>query len=336
MASVHPSLSTPSEEGVVVKPKTNPVELASPLDNAAAELISFIDNATIDLSASAIEAEYEAQDARKNARAALEVARRYTNRSYPNPRKHDDDDEEEENESKDPASSNSSKSKRENAHKTTSHREEEDDDKSNHKKRKSPPPPITSQMAQSHAEDVLTLSLELEKTKSLLAKEEQSHQSTKSLLASNQSKDASLSATIDEMKDQFDLEKEEWKRQMDKLSRENRMQRKKIEAAEEDASLALELAKESNEEKEKMEVYLQRALTEIENLKRNQNQQQQVDVPQSQHEHWNEEQQQQQPQGEYLASNVLFDSAQLSRSVFQTVIPEVPEEEEEEEEEEER
>jgi len=90
-------------------------------------------------------------------------------------------------------------------------------------------------IAQSHAEDVLTLSLELEKTKS----------------------------SLESLKNQYEGFAEQ------KLMYEQRIAelREKVDHAEEDANTALELARNSAEDRDVMQNYLSRALTELEYCK---------------------------------------------------------------------
>ena len=115
----------------------------------------------------------------------------------------------------------------------------------------------------SHAEDVLSLSLEVERLRSQLSSANYELSHTTSQLAAYKDKNEQLTIELSTVKAQLrstqDSESQGKSSLEEKLSSEFKLRK----AAEEDAQLALELAKESNTTKEECEMWLMRSLDEI-------------------------------------------------------------------------
>ena len=262
----------------------------APID-AAAELIQHLDESFHTLTTSAQNAQDDSRTARQNAQTAMDIARRYTTRSYHVPKAKSSTKS-----AHHIQNTSNKKSKTTATHQksisprftstipqvgTDIHMQNYSNSNSTVENTRSPiniliPPPSTSykhtspnqrhdsnqtpksrtpreltppssnspagpisatsshqKLAQSHAEDVLTLSLELEQTKAELEKIQESSKST-----------------VKEYTDQI----KHWK--------------EKVEIAEEDANTALELARESTDSRIDMEHYLDKALQELEAVKK--------------------------------------------------------------------
>lgn len=121
-------------------------------------------------------------------------------------------------------------------------------------------PTTTTRIQASHVEDVLTLSLELERTRSAL-------DAANAQLANQQSTMSTLPSQSDELKSQLlnnntPISGKQYT--LSQLMEEIRMEKIRSKAAEEDAALALELAKDAQAVKEECEEWLTRSLDEIE------------------------------------------------------------------------
>uniref|UniRef100_A0A7S4N042 Uncharacterized protein n=1 Tax=Odontella aurita TaxID=265563 RepID=A0A7S4N042_9STRA len=122
-------------------------------------------------------------------------------------------------------------------------------------------------LAHSHAEDVLSLSLELERTRQSLNAERNSHGATRVELTESKSKTVRLEEDVQRLLGDLESERERGGREIDASRAELERVRTRVSAAEEDAQLALDLAKGSAESREQVEAWLQRALDEIEALR---------------------------------------------------------------------
>jgi hypothetical protein len=122
-------------------------------------------------------------------------------------------------------------------------------------------------IAQHHAEDVLQLSLELERTKQELKSEQRIHQECKTALASMKSKTTSLEERNQKLLEMLEKERQQSRQQVSLLEQEMNTGRLRLQAAEEDAQLALDLAKDSAEQRDQLEEELRKALAEIRLLK---------------------------------------------------------------------
>ena len=125
----------------------------------------------------------------------------------------------------------------------------------------------SERLARSHAEDVLSLSLELERTKQALENERITHDETRSSLTEARAKHTQFETQIQKLLNDAETQREDYIRQMDALQQELQRAQVRVEAAEEDAQLALDLAKGNAESREQLEMWLQRALQEVEVLR---------------------------------------------------------------------
>jgi len=116
-------------------------------------------------------------------------------------------------------------------------------------------PTSTTRIEASHAEDVLSLSLELEKVRSQLT-------STTAQLASATSQVSNLQDINDDLTSQLSAASVQHN-QIAILQQQLDTEQRKSKAAEEDAALALDLAKDANSCKEECEMWLSRSLEEI-------------------------------------------------------------------------
>ena len=221
---------------------------------AAADLIRTLDSAFADMSSLSALAARDAEDARRNAREASEVARRYTARSYA-------------------GTGFGGSAEHEDVQANGGNEEDDDDDarkgggrkrkiQSNNKIKSS-----SERIAQSHAEDVLSLSLELERTKQALENERMSQDDIRSSLTEARAKNTQLENQIQKMLNDMETQREDHGRKVDGLQQELNRAQVRVEAAEEDAQLALDLAKGNAESREQLETWLERALHEVESLR---------------------------------------------------------------------
>ena len=116
-------------------------------------------------------------------------------------------------------------------------------------------PTSTTRIEASHAEDVLSLSLELEKVRSQLT-------STTAQLATATSQVSNLQDINDDLTSQLSAASVQHN-QIAILQQQLDTEQRKSKAAEEDAALALDLAKDANSCKEECEMWLSRSLEEI-------------------------------------------------------------------------
>ena len=311
----------------------NTVRIESSPLKAAATLIQTLDIAHTEMTSFAADAAADAENARRNARTAQEIARRYQNRSYPTfkmdaleasasnagmntlsitgtgtgrsttttsssfiitprpkhpeilgfddmniKRSHNGEEKDFENEEK--------------------QRNDDDDDNDNdtsmiskHRGKQnklsnsissrggfhSPTSTSTSleRIAQHHADDVLQLTLDLERTKQALKSEQRLRKNCQSSLSSLQSKTVNLEKINQKLMEECGTERQQSTTQISDLEQELKLSGLRLQAAEEDAQLALDLAKDSAEQRDQMEDSLLEAQKEIEMLKQQQQQQQQ-------------------------------------------------------------
>ena len=124
-------------------------------------------------------------------------------------------------------------------------------------------PTSTNRIEASHAEDVLTLSLELERVRSQLASttEQLTHATT--TLTAIQSQNDHLQSQNEHLHGQLESHNERSSTQLLVVQEKLDGEHLRANAAEEDAALALELAKEAQVAKEECEMWLSRSLEEI-------------------------------------------------------------------------
>lgn len=130
------------------------------------------------------------------------------------------------------------------------------------RKRKIPKPP-SDRLAQSHAEDVLTLSMELERTKQALERERHEHDTTRMLSSQHRAKSQQLEIQMEKLLSEMEEKREESGRKIDALNQEVLRSKVRVEAAEEDAQAALDLATESASSRDQLEHWLQSAMEEV-------------------------------------------------------------------------
>lgn len=266
---------------------------------AAADLIRTLDCAFSEMSSLSASAARDAEDARRNAREASEVARRYTARSYagggfeqallspkqstlnqheyekdvslPLMNEHDSDKndtavEPTVNGTRDATTFMDESPLTADATTTLVHHQQHSRKRKNqvdvNKVQSS-----SERLARSHAEDVLSLSLELERTKQALQQEQYQHDETRASLTQARAQQTQASHQIQKLQDSIQVLKQEHGREMDGLQQELSRAQVRVEAAEEDAQLALDLAKGNAESREQLESWLQRALQEVEVLR---------------------------------------------------------------------
>ncbi|KAL3767615.1 LOW QUALITY PROTEIN: hypothetical protein ACHAW5_004056 [Stephanodiscus triporus] len=123
--------------------------------------------------------------------------------------------------------------------------------------------PSRTAIEASHVEDVLALSLELERARSRLASALQQLSDAASRGNDLQARNDHLQRELTALTSRFEAETERSAEQLVTLRRQLQSEMVKSKAAEEDATLALELAKESQSNKEECEMWLTRSLEEI-------------------------------------------------------------------------
>lgn len=267
----------------------------SPL-KAAADLIQTLDIAFAEMTNCAADAARDAEEARRNARTASEIARRYLQRSYP----------------KIPSNFGGAPSP-----KITSRSEEGKDgtfakevktedytrqmngtpkpllssSPKNHIPSIAAPSPSrgrariyqssADRIAQSHAEDVLALSLDLERSRQALKTEQCLHDETKAALSVQRVKVATLDGENARLKEQLARLEKENAAKVSELQQELEKSKYVLQAAEEDAQLALNLAKESSEKRDEMEKQLEDTKEELLRLREQQSQEPVETTPRS-------------------------------------------------------
>ncbi|KAL3821883.1 hypothetical protein ACHAXA_008417 [Cyclostephanos tholiformis] len=128
--------------------------------------------------------------------------------------------------------------------------------------------PSRAAIEASHVEDVLTLSLELERVRSQLASALQQLSDVTSLGDELQTRNDRLQRELTALHSRFERETERSAAELSTLRRQLQSERVKSKAAEDDAMLALELAKESQSNREECEMWLSRSLEEMDMWKR--------------------------------------------------------------------
>jgi len=127
-------------------------------------------------------------------------------------------------------------------------------------------PTSYERLAKNHADDLLQLSLELERVRQELTSEQQLHKECQDSLESMKARKKRTDLKFQ----QFNGEREESATKISDLEEQLGVSRWRLQAAEEDAQLALDLAKDSAEQREKAEEQLEAAKNEIEFLRKGQ------------------------------------------------------------------
>lgn len=210
---------------------------------AAADLIRTLDSAFAEMSSLSVCAAKDAEDARRNARAASEMARRYTARSFPlNPELS-------------PLATTST---------LLTRPEMRNDMSSPNRKRKNQLLPSSAErLAQSHAEDVLAVSLELERTKQDLENERREHDRALMACTEHRTKNKELEAQMEKLLADMEKQREDHGRLVDSMQDQLARAKVRVDAAEEDAQAALDLASNAATSKQEIESWLQKALEEV-------------------------------------------------------------------------
>ena len=123
--------------------------------------------------------------------------------------------------------------------------------------------PSRTAIEASHVEDVLTLSLELERARSELASALRQLSDVTALGDKLQARNDKLQRESIALHARFEWETERSAAELSSLRRQLLVERGKSKAAEDDATLALELAKESQSNREECEMWLSRSLEEM-------------------------------------------------------------------------
>eukprot|EP00980_Cylindrotheca_fusiformis_P028418 scaffold22599_cov139-Cylindrotheca_fusiformis.AAC.9 len=249
----------------------------------AADLIQSLDIACAEMNNCAEDAARDAETARKNARAASEIARRYLHRSYPKTQTQFGFGKE----STTPPSPNH-RPQRPILRINTETKEDSLDDisaigseletptrqsynKTALERRKAPrtykTPTSTERIAQSHADDVLGLSIELERAKQALKSEQKMHEQSKKALEASEAKNKELQSQNEKLQATIQKSQLHGSQRTQVLEQELERSNLRLQAAEEDAQLALDLAKDSAEKRDEMEERMEQALDELERLK---------------------------------------------------------------------
>lgn len=125
----------------------------------------------------------------------------------------------------------------------------------------------SNRLVQSRSEDVLALSLELERARQALEAERMAHDETKNVLAEERSRSVHLQHKLHRLESTMETQRETLGRSGDALEEDLQRALLRMDAAEEDAQLALDFAKQSEEEREQLEQMLQEAVAEIQTLR---------------------------------------------------------------------
>jgi hypothetical protein len=238
---------------------------------AAAEIINTLDSAYAEMKAQAASSAREADEARNSAREAAEILRRYTTRSHPREGSVTFDSR-----SSSAANTKTTRAPMMNVHTSpftpsSEENKEGKDERRQYHPRHFPrtPPSVADRIAKANAEDVLSLSLEVERMKQALEGEQISHDETRNALAEEKAENVRLQQKLQKLENSMETQRENLGRSGDALENELRRAKLRVEAAEEDAQLALELAKDAEETREQLESYLQQVLSELENYRSN-------------------------------------------------------------------
>jgi hypothetical protein len=238
---------------------------------AAADLIRSIDHAFAEQNSKSVDAARDAEEARRNARIASELARRY--RIGSSPRAGDvftfhtgadgnffSDASLEVNGSDYYASHGHANGRQKPS-------PDSESDTSPGKQKNGTFTSPSDRSVKSHAEDALSISLELERVKRSLHSEEMAHDETRSALAQARAKNAQLETQLDRMDNIMETQREGSGRTIDAMEHELDRAGIRVELAEEDAQLALDLAKSNAESRVQLEEWLGKALEELEVLR---------------------------------------------------------------------
>ena len=132
------------------------------------------------------------------------------------------------------------------------------------------------ELVQSHAEDVLSLTLEIQNLKEKLKNERIEHAETKRCFEMEEEKSVQFEMNLQQLRADVRIMQEEHEKELQMQREESEGLRSKLEVAEEDAQQALDVAKDSHEKIKEMEELLQKSLDEVEQMRSQQQEQQQA------------------------------------------------------------
>lgn len=122
-------------------------------------------------------------------------------------------------------------------------------------------------LAATHAEELLSVSLELERTKQLLETEQMRHDETKSALHQAKTKACVVEEQREQLLERMETAREESGRRMDELEHDLEKATLRIQTAEQEATSAFDICLQADEARDQSDRNLQRALQEIKTLK---------------------------------------------------------------------
>jgi len=128
-------------------------------------------------------------------------------------------------------------------------------------------PTSVERIARHHADDLLQLTMELERNKQELKSEQRLRKQFQSSLSSLKSKAAKAESLHQKLNSELQTERTQSTAEISDLKKDLKVSGMKLQAAEEDAQLALDLARDSAEEKDRMEELLRKTQKEVDNLR---------------------------------------------------------------------
>lgn len=254
------------------------------VSGAASQLIQQLDAALGDMNSSIVEGARDAEEARKNARRAAELARRFAAKTNAGGNSSNIDDDWDaptqlslhENGGPlqpPPAPSPPKQQPYMNgdatAVSTPSHNTSNNSSFpfSNNSARAHRLHKTAERLAQQHADELLQVTLELERTQQSLEAEQMAHDETRSALQQSKSKQHQLEHQVETLLNDMETARCDAGLRLDQLQDDLERARERVAEAEEDADLAYEIAKSKEAERAKMEEWLHRALSEIQGLR---------------------------------------------------------------------
>ena len=226
--------------------------------SAAADLIKTLDSAFASMNQNAVAAARDAEEARRNARTASELARLYQHQSIQKPSKHWPYSYQEHGELRQPTTPASTSFIGSNGTHTPFTPNSSSTPYAKTDKTKGPLSP---------AEDLLSLSLELERSKQALSDERAMHEETKAELEKSRKKAMDYENQMDEMFSNQETERQKYDNRVQELETDIKTSNRRVDMAEADAQEALNLARANVASREQVEEWLQHALKEVETLR---------------------------------------------------------------------
>lgn len=204
---------------------------------AAADLIHLLDSQFEEMSSNVVHAAKDAQEARQNARQASRVAQRYLTgqRGYVA----DDDDHASDDEENEPLDVTNIPSK--------------DSTDS-----------TAARLAHRHHEDLLQLSLELERTRQQLEAEQMEHDETRTSAMHYRRQYKKVESQCKQLLDERESERHDAGARTAQLERQLAEVHQRLQMADDDAQLAVDLAQANADKREEIEVLLYQALEQLE------------------------------------------------------------------------